>query len=167
MKQIILFLLFSLKLQAQTNYKEVDISAMAGTEYETLLTNVVYNEYDDLRVFKLLKDLGYNNITYSKPVKQGSGFTAKYDKENNKNESVYANFIVNKINEAPITTKVEIYGDVRTIIRFYINFWSTDLNFEDVKVGEVVSCKFLSDVATLSFPDTKTAKITVVSAKDR
>lgn len=167
MKQIILFLLFSLQLQAQTNYKEVDISAMAGTEYETLLTNVVYNEYDDYRISKLLEDLGYNTTTYLKPIKKGFDFTIKYDKENNNNESVYAHYLVKNINGTPITTKVEIYGDVRTIIRFYINFWSTDLNFEDVKVGEVVSCKFLSDVATLSFPDTKTAKITVVSAKDR
>jgi len=40
MKQIILFLLFSLQLQAQTSYKAVDIDAMAGTKYETLLTNI-------------------------------------------------------------------------------------------------------------------------------
>lgn len=167
MKQIILFLLFSLQFQAQTNYKEVDVVAMAGTEYETLLTNVVYTEYDDFKVYKLLKDLGYNTSTYLQPIKKGYDFTIQYDKENNSNESVFAHFIVKNVNHTPITTKVEIYGDVRTIIRFYINFWSTDLNFEDVKVGEVVSCRFLSDVATLSFPDSKTAKITVVSSKDR
>ena len=167
MKKILLLFLFSINVQAQTTYKQVDIQAASGNDYETLLTNVVSDEYDDFRVYKLLRDLGYNTTTYLKPIKKGYDFTIKYDKEKNNNESVYAHFIVKKINETPVTTKIEIYGDVKSVIRYFINFWSTTLNFEDVKVGEIVSCKFLSDVATLSFPDSKTAKITVVSVKDR
>lgn len=167
MKQIILLIFFSFQLTAQTSYGDADISAMAGTKYETLLTNVVYVEYDDFSIFKLLKDLNYNTIDYSQPVKGKSYITIRYDKENNNNESVYASYFVQNINNVPITTKIEIYGNVKTIITFFVSFWSTSLNFDDVKVGEIVSCRFLSDVATLSFLDNKTAKITVVSSKDR
>lgn len=166
MKKILLLLLFSFGLQAQTSYKEVDISAAAGNDYETLLTNVVYNQFD-FHIDNLLNDLGYNNITFLKPIKEGCDFKIQYDKENNKNVTVYVHYIAKNINNTSVINKVEIYGDQQAVIRFYINFWSNDLNFNDVKLGEIVSTRFLTDVATLSYPDANTAKITVVTAKDR
>lgn len=169
MKKILLFLIFSIQLQAQTTYKDEDIAAMSGNEYETLLTNIVNVPYSEnnYHVSNLLKDLGYNTVTYLKPVKQNYDYTIKFDKEGNNQESVYVHYLAKSINNNSITTKVEIYGDVKTVIRFYINFWNSQLNFNDVKIGEVVTTRFLSDVATLTFPDNKTAKITVVTAKDR
>lgn len=169
MKKLLLLLLLTSCAFAQTTYKDADIQAMAGNEYETLLTNIVNELYSEnnYHVSKLLQDLGYNTTTYLKPVKENFDYTVKYDKEKNNKESVYVRYYTKLVSKKNIVTKVEIYGDVKTVIRFYLNFWTTQLNFEDIKIGEVVSNKFLTDVATLSFPDNKTAKITVVTAKDR
>lgn len=169
MKKILVLLLFSFGLQAQTTFKQVDIDAASGNDYETLLTNIVnvlYSE-NNYHVDNLLNDLGYNNITYLEPVKKGYDYTIKYDKENNKKVTVYVHYIAKNINNTSVVNKVEIYGNLQAIIRFYINFWSRQLNFNDVKPGEVVSTRFLTDVATLSYPGNNTAKITVVTAKDR
>jgi hypothetical protein len=168
MKQVILFLLFSLQLQAQTSYKNDDIVAAAGTEYEYLLTNIEYG-LNDAAIQHLLGDMEYMRITEFKPLKNPNDYTIQYANQRNKSAVVSVHYLSKNIpgQNLPLTTKIEIFGDVNAVIKFYINFWSSQLNFEDIKVGEVVSTRFLSDVATLSFPDSKTAKITVVSSKDR
>lgn len=169
MKTLLLFLIFSLQLaQAQTSYSEVDIDGASGTKYETLLTNVEY-AYNDASIQHLLGDMEFVRSGELKYLKNVLDFTIKYESQRNKNLNIYVHFIGKKLQgkNLPLTTKVEIYGDVTSVIKFYINFWSTELNFDDIKKGEVVSNRFLSDIATLSFPDANTAKITVVSAKDR
>lgn len=168
MKQIALFLLFSLQLQAQTSYKNNDIVAAAGTEYEYLLTNIEYG-LNDAAIQHLLGDMEFIRTTEFKPLKNPNDYIIQYANQRNKNTILKVHFLSKKVPglNLPLTTKIEIFGDVNSVIKFYINFWSTELNFEDIKLGEVVSNRFLSDVATLSFPDSKTAKITVVSAKDR
>ncbi|MDP3679759.1 MAG: hypothetical protein Q8R22_02865 [Flavobacterium sp.] len=173
MKKILVLLLLSFGLQAQTSYKEVDIDAASGNNYETLLTNVEYG-YNDGTIQACLQKTGMIRSDRKFWKQNGGGiFTGRYEKQTvtgvEKQGYIYVKFDGKKIPQysLPLTTKVEIYGDVQSIIKFYINYWSTDLNFNDVKVGEVVSTRFLSDVATLSFPDGNTAKITVVTAKDR
>ncbi|MDI5894383.1 hypothetical protein [Flavobacterium algoritolerans] len=172
MKKILVLLLFSFGLQAQTSYKDVDISAAAGNDYETLLTNVEYGlNHTDMENF--FNDIGYSSSGFKFSKRTENSVSYRFEKQiisgKEKQSFVYVKLASKKIPQytLPMITKVEIYGDVQSIIKFYINYWSTDLNFNDVKVGEVVSTRFLSDVATLSFPDANTAKITVVTAKDR
>lgn len=168
MKKILLFLIFSLQLQAQTSYKNEDIVAMAGNKYEYLLTNVEY-AYNDACIQALLGDMEFIQSDELKSVKNILDFTTKYKSQRNKDINLYVRFIGKKVTglNRPLTTKIEIYGDVTSVIKFYLNFWTSQLDFNDVKIGEVVSTRFLSDVATLTFPDRKTAKITVVTTKDR
>jgi hypothetical protein len=178
MKKILLLLLFSFAAHAQTTMKEVDIDAAAGNDYETLLTNreAMYGDaniqfylqhngyiYDEVYNTKNRNSLGKENV-YS---------LARYKKNTltgvEKQSYVWVKLFFKKVPQysQPMTTKVEIYGDKIAIIQFYCNFWSRQLNFNDVKPGEVVSTRFLTDVATLSYPDANAAKIMVVTAKDR
>ncbi|WP_348814083.1 hypothetical protein [Flavobacterium maritimum] len=173
MKKILAFLMISFAVQAQTSFKQVDIDAASGNNYETLLTNVEYG-YNDGTIQACLQKIGmiHSNRKFWKQNEAGI-FIGRYEKQTltgvEKQAYVYVKFDGKKIPQysLPLTTKVEITGDVYSIIKFYINYWSRDLNFNDVKIGEVVSTRFLTDVATLSFPDANTAKITVVTAKDR
>jgi len=178
MKKLLLLLLLSVATQAQTSYKEVDIQAVAGNDYETLLTNTEATNGDaSIQIY--LKHNGYiddgeynmkNHKTLNIPNVSN---LSRYKKQTltgiEKQSYVWVKLNFKKVPQysQPMTTKVEIYGDRIAVIQFYCNFWSRQLNFNDVKPGEVVSTRFLSDVATLSFPDANTAKITVVTAKDR
>lgn len=173
MKKLLLLFLLTIATQAQTNYKDVDIDAAAGNRYETLLTNVEYG-YNDGTIQSGLRKIGMiqSDRKFWKQTEAGI-FTIRYEKQTvtglGKQAYVYLKFSGKKIPQysLPMTTKVELYGDIEAIINFYVTYWSRSLNFNDVKPGEVVSTRFLTDVATLSFPDAATAKITVITAKDR
>lgn len=177
MNKLLLILLFSFATQAQTTIKQVDIDAAAGNRYETLLTNVSlgtgdiniqdylqHNEYpyDDIYNHKNKKDWHDTNFDLSRYKKN-----TLMGKE--KQSYIWVKLYFKKVPEysLPMVSKVEIYGDKLAIIQFYCNFWSRSLNFNDVKPGEIVSTRFLTDVATLSYPDATTAKITVVTSKNR
>lgn len=178
MNKLLLILLFSFATQAQTTMKEVDIDAAAGNRYETLLTNVElgtgdiniqdylqHNEYpyDDIYNYKNRNTLGVKNVYDLSRYKKNT----LIGKE--KQSYIWVKLYFKKVPEysLPMVSKVEIYGDKLAIIQFYCNFWSRSLNFNDVKPGEIVATRFLSDVATLSYPDATTAKITVVTTKNR
>lgn len=170
MKKLIFLLLFTVSaINAQTAYTNDDISAASGNDFETLLTNVEYG-YNDATIQDFLQKMDFVKSDRSvNKVGSVGNFTARYEKQNAKNVFIYVKFEGKKVTQysLPLTSKVEIYGDVNSIITFYVNYWSHELNFDDVKKGEVVSTRFLSDVATLSFIDANTAKITVVSSKQR
>lgn len=178
MKKILLLLLLSFGLQAQTSYKEVDISAAAGNDYETLLTNTEA-AYGDANIQIYLQHNGYiHDGEYNMKNRKILNVTnvsslSRYKKQTltgvEKPSYVWVKLHFKKVPQysMPMSTKVEIYGDKMAVIQFYCNFWSRELNFNDVKPGEVVSTRFLTDVATLSYPDSSNAKITVVTAKDR
>lgn len=175
MKRIvyILILILSLTGYAQTSLSQNDINAAAGNRFETLLTDVeVENSMISIGVYLQIKggmtDSGVKHHKidessylrrYEKKIIQGKekqGYV--YIKEYHENVEGY---------ETPITHKVEIWGDPIKVIEFYCGFWSRALDFEDVDRNEVATTRFLTDVATLSFPDSNTAKITVVPAKSR
>lgn len=178
MKRLLLLLLFSISVQAQTSFKQVDIDAASGNDYETLLTNteitntswgvqyyLQHNQYpyDEIYNYKNHKTLMKENVYYLERFKKNT-LTGE-----EKQSYIWVKTYIKKVPQytVPMTTKVEIYGDKISVIQFYCNFWSRQLNFNDVKPGEVVSTRFLTDVATLSYPDSNTAKITIVTAKDR
>lgn len=172
MKTLCFFLLGTLAAMAQTSFTNADIDAASGNRYETLLTNVELG-YNDLTISAYLQKIG---MTYSADKYHSytdAADTQRFQKQiiSGKEQQgyVYVKHYKKKIAQYkhPMTTKVEIWGDPQKVIEFFCGYWSTSLNFADVNPGEVVSCRFLTDVATLTFPDAKTAKITVVSAKDR
>lgn len=169
MKKVFFILLITLQATAQTSFSTNDIAAAAGNDFETLLTNVEYG-YNDATIQDCLQKMDFiKSDPKVNKVGNVGNFTARYEKQNAKDVFVYVKFVGKKIAQynLPLTTQVEIYGDTNSIINFYINYWSRQLNFDDVKKGEAVSTRFLTDVATLSFIDSNTAKITVVSAKLR
>lgn len=172
MKKLLLLLLFSLATQAQTTMKEVDIDAAAGNQYETLLTNVEYGlNHTDIENF--LNDIGYSKSSSKLTKRTDNSVSYRFEKQIvsgvEKQSYIYIKLASKKVPQysLPMITKVEITGNVNSIIEFYCKYWSRQLNFNDVKPGEIVSTRFLTDVATLSYPDANTAKITVVTAKDR
>lgn len=175
-KLVYLFLLIFTGATAQTSYTNDDIQASANNQYETLLTNVELGS-GDVNIQSFLQkndfifDSDYNQKNRLKLSKQNEFTTARYKSQTvtgeGKQTYIFVKLYMKKAQALPLITKVELYGDIPGIINFYCNFWSRELNFNDVKIGEVVSTRFLSDVATLSFPDASTAKITIVTAKDR
>lgn len=174
MKKLLLlvFLIIGLGTQAQTKYKEADIDAMSGNPYETLLTNVEYG-FNDGCIQRYLQKIRMHLSRDEHAKLDKNNYQFRYDKSSIIGEEkpgyIYVKYYLKDIPQYsdPMTTQVEIWGDVEKVIEFYVGFWSRSLNFNDVKKGEIVSTRFLSDVATLSFPDSNTAKITVVTAKDR
>lgn len=176
MKKLLLLLLFSIATQAQTNYKDVDIQAAAGNQYETLLTNVELG-FGDFQLYLQRNEYPYDEI-YNYKNRNTLGKENVYDLSRYKKNTltgvekpsyIWVKTYFKKVPQytLPMITKVEVYGDKLAVIKLFCNFWSRSLNFNDVKPGEIVSTRFLTDVATLSYPDATTAKITVVTAKDR
>jgi hypothetical protein len=177
-KLLLLAFIFAASVQAQTSFKEVDIDAAAGNKYETLLTNVEFitgdmNIQSYLQKNGWVDDFDFNYKNRNTLSKQNQFLTARYKKQaligKEKQSYIWVKILLKKVPnyDLPMATKVEVYGDKIGVINFYCNFWSRELNFNDVKPGEIVSTRFLTDVATLSYPDATTAKITVVTAKDR
>lgn len=168
---LIVLLLIGGWATAQTTFKEADIDAASGNAYETLLTNVEFGFNDDCISSYLQKIKMMWNEKYIEDKKDY--YLSRYEKTSiigkEKQGYVYVKHYLKTVPEYefPMTTKVEIWGDWDKVVEFYVGFWSRKLSFTDVKQGEVVSTRFLTDVATLSFPDSNTAKITVVTAKDR
>lgn len=170
---ILFFTFFFSQINAQTSIHPNDIKAASGNDFETLLTNVEYglNVGSIEECFKNM-DMIHSNYSFSKSVKNVYAL-GRFEKQvltgNEKQGYVYVKYYFKKVPQytLPLTDKIEIFGDVNSVIKFYVSYWSRQLNFNDVKVGEVVSTRFLTDVATLSFPASNTAKITVVSSKDR
>jgi len=178
MKRFLLLLLISVYAQAQTSYKQIDIDAASGNDYETLLTNTEASNGDaNIQIYLqrngFIDDSDFNNKNRKTLYIPNTSVLSRYKKRTltgvEQQSYVWVKLYLKKVSQynQPMTTKVEIYGDPIAVIQFYCNFWSRQLNFGDVKPGEIVSTRFLSDVATLSYPDASTAKITVVTAKDR
>lgn len=172
MKTTLLFLfLATLGLNAQTSMSFADISAQAGNAYETLLTNVEYG-YNDGVIQSYLQKIGMIHAMDIHDIKLTNGYIPHKFKKNiltgNEKQAYvqYRMYIKTLADGTKLTTKVEIWGDWRKVVEFFCGFWSRSLNFEDVKPGEVVSTRFLSDIATLSFPSSNTAKITVLNTYD-
>lgn len=173
MKKILLLLLVSFSaVHAQTTFADADIDAAAGNKHETLLTNVELG-YNDGAIQDFLQ-LGLNFIHSDRKYNINNGRYVQYRFEKNiltnKQETIYIYYRLYKKQipqyNLPLTTKVEIWGDYINVIKFFIGFWSRQLDFENIKPGTVVNTRFLTDIATLSIPDGSTAKITVVTAKD-
>lgn len=172
-KTFLFFILFISSINAQTSIHKDDIRAVSGNDFETLLTNVEYglNVGSIEECFNKM-DMIHSDFAFSKSVKNVYAL-GRFEKQillgNEKQSYVYVKYYFKKIPQytLPLTTKIEIYGDAQSVIKFYINYWSRELNFNDVKIGEVVSTRFLTDIATLSFPTSNTAKITIISSKDR
>lgn len=172
-KTVLFFIFFISSVNAQTNINQDDIRAVSGNDFETLLTNVEYGlNVGSIEECMNKMDMIHSNYSFSKSVKNVYAL-GRFEKQSligdEKQGYVYVKYYLKKTPQytLPLTTKIEIYGDSNTVIKFYVNYWSRQLNFNDVKMGEVVSTRFLTDVATLSFPTSNTAKITIVSSKDR
>ena len=172
MKLLYIALLIGFTAFGQTSYKDADIDAASGNQYETLLTNVEFG-YNAASISGYLQKIGMTQsadkfCSYTTTV-DTQQFQKKIVSGAEKQGFVTVKMFKTKVAkyDLPMTTKIEISGDWKKVVEFFCGFWSTSISVEDVKPGEVVSSRFLSDVATLTFPDSNTAKITVVTAKDR
>lgn len=171
-KLLLLLLVITTAIQAQTTFSNEDIAASAGNRYETLLTNTEAL-YGDGTIQSYLQKIGmrYSGYEYA-DYKENEYNFYRFEKSTligNENQTyVYIKIHLKPVKEYeyPMATKVEIWGDWRKVVEFYCGYWSRSLNFDEVKPGEVVSTRFLTDIATLTFPDAETAKITVVTARD-
>ncbi len=170
MKQILFLLLFPFLCFSQTQLQDEDISAAAGNEYETLLTNIGIDREGGFAINHFLHKMGFTPD--EKFTQHGENFKQKYVQQivsgNAKPAVIWVNYLNKKVKgyDFPITQKVDISGDTENIIKFYVNFWSRAINFKDTKPGETVTTRFLSDVVALSVGTNGQSKIVVTTAKD-
>lgn len=161
--------LFALVVFGQTTMTDADIQAQASNRYEYLMTNIV-DDYAYSKSQWLLNDM---DLTPSETgfENNDSRMTFRFEKQiltgDEKQQYVDGLWEYEKIKGQKVVKKVTISGPSRLVTEFYVKFWSRKLNFDDVKPGETVSTRFLTDVATLTFNYDGTAKIEVVPAKDR
>lgn len=170
MKKLIILLLFPIIFYSQTSLTDDDIYAAAGNEYETLLTNIGIDREGGFAINHFLHKMGF--IPDEKFTQHGENFKQKYVQQivsgNAKPAVMWVNYLNRKVRgyDFPVTQKVEISGDTENIIKFYVSFWSRAINFKDIKSGETVTTRFLSDVAALSVGINGQSKIVVTTAKD-
>ncbi|TXI88974.1 MAG: hypothetical protein E6Q36_04265 [Chryseobacterium sp.] len=170
MKRLLFFLLFPLLSFAQTSLTDADIAAAAGNDYETLLTNIGIDREGGFAINHYLHIMGFTPD--EKFTQYGENFKQKYVQQivsGNTNPAVICVSYLNKKVKGydfPVTQKVDISGDTEYIIKFYANFWSRAINFKDTKPGEIVTTRFLSDVAALSVGTNGQSKIVVTTASD-
>ena len=170
MKKLLFLLLLPLLSFSQTSLTDADISAAAGNEYETLLTNIGIDREGGFAINHFLHKMGFT--VDERFTQHGENFKQKYVQQivsgNAKPAVIWVNYLNNKVkgSNLPITRKVEVSGDTEDIIKFYVNFWSRAINFKDTKPGETVTTRFLSDVAALSVGTNGQSKIIVTTAKD-
>lgn len=152
----------------QTTYSDAEIRAVAGNRWEYLIVGTDISEgYTNVQ--SLLNKMGFSPIINPKDREK---IMWVHSNQTNGKIKVYTREKTTKkimIKDIPFyyVKSLDIYGDKLSIIKFYINFWSKALNFRDVKEGETVSVRFLSDVATLTVNKDNTAIIKVRSAKER
>ncbi|WP_312399529.1 hypothetical protein [Chryseobacterium sp.] len=170
MKYLFLLLFLPTLLFSQTSISNDDIYAAAGNDYETLLTNVYIEDEGGFAINHFLNKMGFS--PYHNAVYSGDYFKQKYIQQistgNSKPSFIEVSYLNQKLkgSQSPITTKVEITGDTESVVKFYANFWSRAFNFRDTKPGEVVTTRFLTDVAALSVGSNGQSKIVVTTAKD-
>lgn len=156
--KLIIFLLFPLLVISQTSFTDADISAAAGNEYERLLIGVpAVDSGGYIQYFTYPKTLWEAKVSSC-----GSGCDSYFvandpvgdQRSRNLEFKVYSKSIGNGW-ENQITTKIVVTGDLQLLVQFFTEFWSNSLNFTDIKAGDVVSTRFLTDVATFSFSEGK------------
>lgn len=54
-----------------------------------------------------------------------------------------------------VIEQLKISGDNEKVLSFYVSYWSTSLNFDDIKKNEIVSNKFLQDHISYSYNNNK------------
>lgn len=167
MKNFFFFLLPILAM-AQTSFTEPDIRAAAGNEYESLLIGVpAVDTGGHIQYFTYPKTLWEAKVTDC-----GSGCD-KYlvanspvgDQRYRHLEAKVFSKNLGKGWQNQITEKVVITGDFQLLVQFFTEFWSNSLDFTNIKEGDVVSTRFLTDVATFSFTKNGEPMITVEKAK--
>jgi hypothetical protein len=96
---------------------------------------------NDEKIKYELKD-GKGNITY-----------AFIDKIaiNSKPKELFFKFKVFTIEKELVIEKLKITGNENSVLKFYVSFWTTTLNFDDVKKKEIVSNNIWQDRISYSF----------------
>ncbi|GEN71593.1 hypothetical protein [Chryseobacterium lathyri] len=171
MKKLLFLLLFPITIFSQTSLTTDDIYAAAGNDYETLITNIEAGDNfqavsDLLYKIGLVDDESYK--TNFDVLNQKWKYVEQITSGNTKPAVVYIHWSGKRAKGyvQPIITKLELLGDTENIIKFYVNFWSRAINFKDIKPGETVTTRFLSDVAALSVGTNGQSKIVVTTSKD-
>ncbi len=163
---LILFLQLSILAFGQSKFSNAEIRAAAGNHYEYLIIGTSFGE---MSVQTLLNKMGfYPDVKATKFISKQE-FRNKWVHSNQTNGEVVIWEQYKRAGKRAdyYITEFELSGDAQSIIKFYINFWTKALNFRDTKPGEVVSVRFLTDVATLSVKKDGTAVIKVEASKDR
>lgn len=127
-------------------------------EYQTQITyfdfNFVSMNFQNYMIKKTnmtLDDTKYN-------LKSGVGtITDIYINNgiNTKIKKLYFTYTVFTIENDFVIKKLRISGDTDVVLKFYIFYWSTNLNYDDVKGRETVSNRFLQDRISYNFNEGK------------
>lgn len=172
MKKLLLLLFLPTIFFCQTSLSNDDIYAAAGNDFEWLMTNVDTSNKGGYGYEGLLNRMGFIYDDKYKSNASSTFWQRRYIKSitsgNEKQSSIYIKENYKKVSgyKYPIITKMEIWGDTENIVKFYVNFWSRAINFKDTKPGEIVTTRFLSDVAALSVGTNGQSKIVVTTASD-
>lgn len=171
MRTMILFLMLSSSIIfSQTKLTISEIRAAQGNNYEWPLTGVEYYTtvskiqnytWDKIRRQPSLGECGKNCSRFINNIKDFS----------DQKESIFYYDIISTPDETEkrfnwLTKKVIFKGDYNRLVEFYIEFWSRSINWNDVKKGDVVSTRFLGDIAVFSFDKNGNPQIIVQGTKE-
>lgn len=170
-KLILLFLLLPLLAIGQTSFSRADIQAASGNRHETLLTNTdAMDTSADLQGFAQsglgMFEISHNFDNDKKPIYVYAA-KSQQGKEKRPQIKITFNIVDSKKYQFGMAKDVTITGDWEYAVKFFTTFWSRKISLGDVKVGELASTRFLTDVATISYNQDGTGTIKVVTAKDR
>lgn len=128
-----------------------------SNEYETQITyfdlNFVNLKLQDYLSYQFGMTLNSEKAKYE--LKNGKGFitSAFIDKisMNRNPRELFFKFNVFPMGKGFVIKDLKITGTADAVLRFYVSYWTTTLNFDDVSKTEVVSNRLLQDRISYNF----------------
>lgn len=126
-------------------------------KYETQVTyfdlNFVTLKIQDYMSYEFGMTLNDEKMKYE--LKDGKGFITYAFIEkiaiNSKPKELFFKFKVFPIEKDLVIEKLKITGNENAVLKFYVSFWTTTLNFDDVKKKEIVSNRIWQDRISYSY----------------
>lgn len=129
----------------------------SSNKYQTQISyfdlNFVTLKLQDYMSYKFLMTLNDEKTKYELNEGKGDITFAFIDKMaiNKKPRELFFKYSVFPLEKELVITELKITGDTDTVLRFYIDFWTTTLNFDDVSKTETVSNRLFQDRISYSY----------------
>lgn len=129
----------------------------SSNKYQTQISyfdlNFVTLKLQDYMSYNFAMTLNDEKMKYELKDGKGDITFAFIDKiaMNKKPRELYFKYTVFPLEEEFVIKELKITGDSDAVLRFYVSFWTTTLNFDDVSKTEIVSNRLFQDRISYSF----------------